>query len=48
MTTITARKNLENIHRNVAGKPIEEVQRELELESIIKLASNAKFYWINS
>ncbi|WP_445491482.1 histidinol-phosphate transaminase [Niallia sp. 03133] len=44
MTTITARKNLENIHAYVAGKPIEEVQRELGLESIIKLASNENPY----
>ncbi|MGP7818348.1 histidinol-phosphate transaminase [Niallia sp. 01092] len=44
MTTITAKKNLENIHAYVAGKPIEEVQRELGLERIIKLASNENPY----
>ncbi|WP_141430491.1 histidinol-phosphate transaminase [Bacillus sp. 03113] len=43
-TKIIARKNLENISAYVAGKPIEEVQRELGLERIIKLASNENPY----
>lgn len=37
---ITSKKSLKNIRPYVAGKPIEEVQRELGLEKIIKLASN--------
>ncbi|WP_445491415.1 histidinol-phosphate transaminase [Niallia sp. 03133] len=43
-TKIPARKNLKNISAYVAGKPIEEVQRELGLTRIIKLASNENPY----
>lgn len=44
MTTLKARKTLGKVHAYVAGKPIEEVQRELGLERIIKLASNENPY----
>ncbi|MFC4768227.1 histidinol-phosphate transaminase [Effusibacillus consociatus] len=37
---IPARKELDNLSVYIAGKPIEEVQRELGLHTIIKLASN--------
>jgi histidinol-phosphate aminotransferase len=39
-TKIPVRKNIEDISPYVSGKPIEEVQRELGLETIVKLASN--------
>ncbi|MFJ7683842.1 histidinol-phosphate transaminase [Peribacillus butanolivorans] len=43
-TKIPVRKNIENLSAYVSGKPIEEVQRELGLESIVKLASNENPY----
>ena len=39
-TKIPVRQNIESISPYVSGKPIEEVQRELGLETIVKLASN--------
>ncbi|MED1471955.1 histidinol-phosphate transaminase [Bacillus salipaludis] len=41
---ITTRKEIENLDVYIPGKPIEEVQRELGLEKIIKLASNENPY----
>ncbi|MGE7761215.1 histidinol-phosphate transaminase [Peribacillus sp. NPDC097895] len=43
-TKIPVRKNIEDISPYVSGKPIEEVQRELGLETIVKLASNENPY----
>lgn len=40
MATITARENVQKLVPYVAGKPVEEVERELGITNIIKLASN--------
>jgi histidinol-phosphate aminotransferase len=45
---IPTRKEIENLDIYVPGKPIEEVQRELGLEKIIKLASNENPYECSS
>ena len=37
---VSYRKEINNMHPYVPGKPIEEVQKELGLEKIVKLASN--------
>jgi len=42
--SISARGSLAHVGRYVPGKPIEEVQRELGLSSVIKLASNENAY----
>ncbi len=44
MQSIPTRKEIEHIAPYVAGKPIEEVQRELKLAHVIKLASNENPY----
>jgi histidinol-phosphate aminotransferase len=40
MSTIQYRKTLESISPYIPGKPIDDVKREMGLESVIKLASN--------
>ncbi|MCP3772763.1 histidinol-phosphate transaminase [Paenibacillus sp. MZ04-78.2] len=41
---VAARKEIADVTPYVAGKPIEEVQRELKLDRVIKLASNENPY----
>ncbi|MFJ7752453.1 histidinol-phosphate transaminase [Peribacillus muralis] len=45
---IPVRKKIEELRPYVSGKPIEEVQRELGLETIVKLASNENPYGCSS